>query len=137
MSSETYLIINRLDAERLRRLIEHADDRDLEVAEYLDAEIERGDIVEPEDVPQDVASMNSRISFTDLSHGTQLTRTLVYPQSVAKHEDGLSVFASIGAALLGVRVGDTIKGPLPGGREVELRVDELLYQPERAGEFHR
>lgn len=137
MSSETSLIINRLDAERLQRLIESVDDKDLEVAEYLAAELERGSIVEPEEVPGNVVSMNSRICFTDLGRGMQLTRTLVYPQSDTHHEDSLSVLASIGAALLGVRVGDTIKGPLPGGRTAELRVDELPYQPERAGDLYR
>ena len=42
----------------------------------------------------------------------------------------LSVLAPVGAALLGLRTGDTINWALPGGAAAHLEVLELLYQPE-------
>lgn len=137
MSSRPTIIINRLDAERLQRLIDDADDRDLAVAESLETELERGEVIDPQDIPEDVVSMNSRVQFTDLSRGRQMTRTLVYPHALAATEDGLSVMAPIGAALLGLRIGDVIDWPLPDGSESRLRIDAILWQPERAGQFHR
>lgn len=137
MSSRPAIVINRLDAERLQRLIDDADDRDLAVAERLEAELERGEVIDPQDIPEDVVSMNSRVQFTDLSRGRQMTRTLVYPHALAATEDGLSVMAPIGAALLGLRIGDVIDWPLPDGSESRLRIDAVLWQPERAGELHR
>lgn len=49
----------------------------------------------------------------------------------------LSVMAPVGAALLGLRVGDTIHWELPGGASTHLEVLELEYQPEAAGDFLR
>ncbi|MFD2191024.1 nucleoside diphosphate kinase regulator [Pistricoccus aurantiacus] len=137
MSSRPIITINRLDAERLQRLIDNASDKDMPVAEALEIELERGEVIEPQDIPEDVVSMNSQVQFTDLNRGKQLTRTLVYPHALAGTEDGLSVMAPIGAALLGLRIGDIIDWTLPDGHDTKLRIDAILWQPERAGQFHR
>ena len=137
MSSRPPIIINRLDAERLQRLIDAASDKDRFVADLLEVELERGEVIDPEDIPEDVVSMNSQVQFTDLTRGRQMIRTLVYPHALADTEDGLSVMAPIGASLIGLRIGDTIDWPLPGGGEATLRIDAILWQPEREGQFHR
>lgn len=135
--SRPIIIINRLDAERLQRLIDNANDKDLAVAESLDTELERGEVVEPAEIPGDVVSMNSQVQFSDLKRNKQIVRTLVYPHALAETEDGLSVMAPIGAALLGLRVGDMIDWTLPDGSEAKLRIDAVLWQPEREGQLHR
>ncbi|MDT8879431.1 nucleoside diphosphate kinase regulator [Halomonas saccharevitans] len=137
MTTRPPLIINRLDAERLQRLIDDADDDTLAVAEALEEELARGEVVDPEDVPEDVVSMCSQVQFSDLDRDRQIIRTLVYPHALSTTEDGISVMAPVGAALLGLRIGDTIVWPLPGGRESRLRIDAILWQPEREGQFHR
>lgn len=137
MATRPPIIINRLDAERLQRLIDEADDKDLAVARALEEELARGEVVDPEQIPEDVVSMCSQVQFTDLDRDRQIIRTLVYPHALATTEDGISVMAPVGAALLGLRIGDTIDWPLPGGREVQLRIDAILWQPEREGQFHR
>ncbi len=137
MQSRPPLIINRLDADRLQRLIDEASDKDLFVADALEQELERGEVVDPEEIPEDVVSMNSRVQFTDLTRGRQMIRTLVYPHALATTEDGISVMAPVGAGLIGLRVGDAIDWPLPDGGEVKLRVDAILWQPEREKQFHR
>ena len=137
MATRPPIIINRLDAERLQRLIDEADDKALAVARSLEEELARGEVVDPEQIPEDVVSMCSQVQFTDLDRDRQIIRTLVYPHALAATEDGISVMAPVGAALLGLRIGDTIDWPLPGGREVQLRIDAILWQPEREGQFHR
>ena len=42
---------------------------------------------------------------------------------------------AVGAALLGYRVGDVIEWPVPSGTKT-LRIEEILYQPEAAGDMH-
>lgn len=137
MATRPPIIINRLDAERLQRLIDEADDKDLAVAHSLEEELARGEVVDPEQIPEDVVSMCSQVQFTDLARNRQIIRTLVYPHALADTEDGISVMAPVGAALIGLRIGDTIDWPLPGGREARLRIDAILWQPEREGQFHR
>ncbi|WNK19216.1 nucleoside diphosphate kinase regulator [Halomonas piscis] len=131
------IMINRLDAERLQRLIDDASDKDLDVAELLEAELTRGEVVDPADVPDDIVSMNSQIQFTDLERNRQITRTLVYPHALGSVEDAISVMAPIGAGLIGLRVGDIADWPLPNNGKARLRIDAVLWQPERERQYHR
>ncbi|MFG6179316.1 nucleoside diphosphate kinase regulator [Halomonas sp. THAF12] len=137
MGQRPPIIINRLDAERLQRLIDDATDKDLAVAQLLEEELARGEVLDPENMPDDVVSMNSQVRFSDLSRGRQMIRTLVYPHSLGSVEDGISVMAPIGAALIGLRVGDIIEWPLPNATEARLRIDAIFWQPEREKQFHR
>jgi regulator of nucleoside diphosphate kinase len=63
--------------------------------------------------------------------------TLVYPRDADGSAHKVSVLAPVGSALLGLRVGETIDWPMPGGRSARLQVLAIRYQPEAAGELHR
>jgi len=131
------LIINELDLERLEELLERPDYRQLAAAGSLARELERANVLPPRDMPDDVVTMNSRVRFRDLNDDSIHVRTLVYPQRSDTAADTLSVLAPLGAALLGLSVGQDITWSLPGGGQTRLRVEALLYQPEAAGEYHR
>ena len=51
MGQRPPLIINRLDADRLQRLIDAATEKDQMVAELLQNELSRGEVVDPEEIP--------------------------------------------------------------------------------------
>lgn len=131
------IIINELDAERLDRLLEQPQYAKAPVAEALNAELDRAQMCSPEKMPANVVSMNSRVAFRDLSTQHVHIRTLVYPANLTDSESQLSVMAPVGAALLGLRVGESINWTLPNGNQTHLEVLALHYQPEAAGEFHR
>ncbi|STE08271.1 regulator of nucleoside diphosphate kinase [Escherichia coli] len=82
-----------------------------------------------------LVTMNSRVKFRNLSDGEVRVRTLVYPAKMTDSNTQLSVMAPVGAALLGLRVGDSIHWELPGGVATHLEVLELEYQPEAAGDY--
>ena len=52
------IIINRLDAERLQRLIDSATEKDLMVAQLLEEELARGEVLDPQDIPNDLRTMH-------------------------------------------------------------------------------
>ncbi|WP_323840589.1 nucleoside diphosphate kinase regulator [Photorhabdus africana] len=131
------IIINELDAERLDSLLEQPAFADTSIADALNEELDRAEIVPPAEIPSDVVTMNSRIRFIDLTSNEERVRTLVYPASLQDSSDQLSVMAPLGAALLGLRIGDEISCELPNGEKTRVKVLELLYQPEAAGEYHR
>lgn len=135
--SRPAIIINELDAERLDSLLEKPQYAKTPVAEMLNAELDRAEMCSPEEMPANVVSMNSRVKFRDLISLEEFVRTLVYPANLTNSDQQLSVMAPVGAALLGLRVGDTINWDLPNGNKTHLEVLELQYQPESAGEFHR
>ncbi|EOI5728612.1 nucleoside diphosphate kinase regulator [Cronobacter malonaticus] len=133
--SRPALIINELDAERLDSLLEQPAFARLPVADALNDELDRARMVSPQAMPEDVVTMNSRVKFRDLASGETYERLLVYPQNAGSSPEALSVMAPVGAALLGLRVGDAIRWPLPDGSETHIEVLELIYQPEAAGEY--
>lgn len=134
---EPQLIINELDLERLESLLSQPQYEQLPTAEALSRELERAELVAPQDMPANVVTMNSRVRFRDLNDDSVHERTLVYPQRLDSAEDALSVMAPIGSALLGLSEGQEIDWQLPGGQRTRLRIEKVLYQPEAAGEYHR
>ena len=130
------IVMSSLDWDRLDQLMADPANRRLPVAAALQRELDRARIVEPNEVPPEVVTMNSTIRFMDETSKAESELTLVYP--VAAGAAGtVSVLAPVGSALLGLSVGQTIAWPMPGGRTAQLRVLEVLRQPEAMGEFHR
>lgn len=128
------ITVSRQDFERLRSLVGgEAGERHHRVAEQLETELERARVVAPEEVPGDVVTMNSTVAFVD-QQGVRREVDLVYPEEAAPGR--LSVLSPMGAALLGLSVGDSIEWPLPDGTTTTLEVVEVSYQPEDAGDYH-
>ncbi|MGN6513474.1 MAG: nucleoside diphosphate kinase regulator [Lysobacteraceae bacterium] len=130
------LLLSRLDCERLEALLEGPFAAGLDT-HALAAELERAEVVEPAQVPADVVTMNSVVRVRDEDSGGERELALVYPHEADGSADRVSVLAPVGSALLGLRVGDAIDWPMPGGRSARLRVLSIRYQPEAAGDLHR
>ncbi|WP_242006810.1 nucleoside diphosphate kinase regulator [Aerolutibacter ruishenii] len=130
------LMISRFDCERLEALLETPIARGLDT-QALQAELERAEIVEPAKMPADVITMNSTARFLDENSGEERAMTLVFPRDADGSADKVSILAPVGSALLGLRIGDSIQWPIPGGRTISLRVLSIQYQPEAAGDYTR
>lgn len=128
------IIVSSLDLERLERLLEATPATPTTAA--LQAELDRAEVRAPQDMPPDVVTMNATVRFTVEPGGEPMERTLVYPRDVAGDAGALSVLAPVGSALLGLRVGQRISWPAPSGA-VTVRIEAVVYQPEREGAFHR
>ena len=130
------LLLSRLDCDRIEALLEHPIAQGVDT-EALQAELARADVVEPAQMPGDVITMNSTARFRDETSGDEREITLVYPLDADGSPGKVSILAPVGSALLGLRVGQAIEWPVPGGRTIRLQVLEVRYQPEAAGEYHR
>ncbi|HEX7060393.1 MAG TPA: nucleoside diphosphate kinase regulator [Woeseiaceae bacterium] len=137
MSQTPQIIVSERDAERLEALLEKLPGGSFPGKDALEAELERAELVAPEDVPPDVVTMNSTIRFRVASTDEEFTLRLVYPKDVDESGGTISVLAPVGSALLGLKQGDEIEWPRPGGGKLKVQLVEILYQPERAGEYHR
>jgi regulator of nucleoside diphosphate kinase len=103
--------------------------------DLLEKELYRATLVEPQNIPRDVITMNSKVSVTDIESGEKTTYTLVFPSAANISENKLSILAPLGMALLGYRTDDIVEWRMPSGVR-KLRVDGILYQPEAAGDYH-
>jgi regulator of nucleoside diphosphate kinase len=97
----------------------------------LRRELERAAVVAREAVPPDVATMNSQVRYADETTGVVRTVALVYPRAVRAGRDMVSVLTPLGSALLGLKVGQAIEWDFPDGSRRRLRLEAVLYQPER------
>ncbi|VVD72842.1 elongation factor GreAB [Pandoraea horticolens] len=131
------ITVSTLDLERLEALMAQAPRAALPYVEALETELARASVVDPEQIPADVATMNSVVRYRDLATQQAHRATLVYPQHLASTQSGISVLAPVGSALLGLRVGQSIRWQVPGGHLIELELLGIDYQPEAAGEYHR
>lgn len=137
MQKPPKVIISTVDADRLYALIDTLPADASATRQSLEDELDRAEIVAPQDVPANVVTMNSTVRFRVASSEEQFSMTLVYPKDMDDGSARISVLAPVGSALLGLAEGDTIEWPGPDGGVLQVRIEEVTYQPERAGVFAR
>jgi regulator of nucleoside diphosphate kinase len=126
------------DHHRLKDLIDDYRLRSNEPASSIDSlerEVKRACTVDNNSIPSDVVTMNSKVRLRDMDSGEDEVYTLVYPTMADPDDYRISVLAPVGTAIVGSSVGDLIEWPVPAGIR-RLYVDDILYQPERAGDHH-
>ncbi len=131
------VIITKQDFNRIHRSITDAKARNTikkEEAENLLAELKAAKIVDPAEVEKDVVTMNSIVKIHFQNNKTTMQFQLVYPSEANIKEKKISIFSSVAAALIGYRVGDEIDWLIPSGM-TKIVIDEIVYQPEAAGDF--
>lgn len=135
--NEPSIYITRVDAEKLRNLIskaEHSEYRGSNYLKMLAGELDKAVVVEPRQIPPNVITLNSTVCLTDADTGDEMIYTLVFPEEADMSQGKISILAPIGTGMLGYRVGDTFEWETPGGKRC-IRVKEILYQPEAAGDY--
>lgn len=134
------IYITKTDFEKIKNLIKNLkisrlNSQDGKYLLDLEKEINRAEVVEPKNIPDDIITMNSKIEIKDLDSGEEMVYTLVFPENADISQDKISILAPIGTALIGYKVGDTIEWTVPSGL-IRLKVKKILYQPEAMGDFH-
>lgn len=134
MTNKPSIIVSTLDMDRISTLLEKATQWSAEL-EKLEDELDRATVMASSDMPSDVVTMNSTVCFKFVGSDNSMEKTLVYPDQVRSSED-ISIFAPVGSALLGLSVGQQLTWPMPGGQEKTIEIIDVVYQPERASDFH-
>ncbi|MBN1473144.1 MAG: nucleoside diphosphate kinase regulator [Syntrophaceae bacterium] len=130
--------ITRYDMDRLLELIEGLRSTPKAAKlnlDLLEKELNDGILVDPKNVPEDVITMNSKVEITDTETGEKMTYILVFPSEANISKNKLSILAPLGMALLGYHKGDIIEWAVPSGIR-KLKVEDIIYQPEAAGDYH-
>lgn len=134
---EHTIYITAFDRERLYGIINNHRSASLKMKAQIDRleeELEKAVVVEPQDIPADVVTMNTKLRLRDEQSGEERILILVFPSDADFEKNRLSVLAPVGTALLGYRVGDVIEWEVPSGIKT-FRIIETIYQPEAAGHF--
>lgn len=105
------------------------------VLSELERQLEESQAMRSESIPDDVVTMNSTVHLISETSGARLIRTVVYPEDVELVDDGVSVLDVLGSSLIGREMGDSVEWETPGDRG-PWRITEIVFQPERTGQFH-
>ena len=131
------IIINKNDYTRIYQSINLAKQNNAikkDEAEKLMNELKSAKLVEPKDIPGDVVTMNSIVKIHFQKNKQKMQFKLVYPKDANLKENKISIFSAVASALIGYKVGDEIEWLLPSGM-TKIVIDEIIYQPEAAGDL--
>lgn len=127
------ILITEKDLLRIRHILSFQNSDEFE---NLELELDRAKIITDSDVPSDLITMNSKVKFLNIQDNKEMEITLVYPSEANFSEGKISVLASLGSALIGLRKEQEINWMFPDGKTRTLRILEVLYQPEANQHWH-
>ncbi len=103
------IVLSRSDRTLLERAAIESLLRAPRVAGGLLDELRRARVVADEDLDPDIVRLGARVTFREGADGRPQTTRLVGPDQVVDDAQDTSVLSSIGAALLGLQVGQSIR----------------------------
>ena len=107
----------------------------LGMTDALQRKVERAVPVPTDEIPPDVVTMLSQVRVVDVGTGWRREIAVVYPADADPAAGRVSVLDALGTALFGACIGETIECVTEEGRR-RLRIEEMLYQPERWMRMH-
>lgn len=130
------ITVTQVDYLRLVNLVQNLrEDKRIapENLRFLGNELQRATKVDSRVITPDFVTMNSVIKVCFLSSSKTKDLRLVYPDQADFGKGLISVLSPLGCALLGYRKGDVVTFMAPAG-EQQVRIDDVIYQPEAHGE---
>ena len=119
MNNDANLILSETDFKKISALLVL---NQSDIFELIEEELHRALVVSTEMLPKDVVAMNSTVTFLDMDSNRQSVVELVYPHQVDIEKNKISILSPIGAALIGLRVQQSIHWPMPNGKVKKLKV---------------
>lgn len=134
---ETKDLITINDYQRLSGLIKFAslEKQMPDVIDRLHTKFKTAKMLPQNRILNNVVTMNSRVLLKEISNTREAEVTITYPQDADGREGKISVFSSIGIALLGRQAGDIVSWKTPGGTG-HFEIVKIIYQPEAVGHYY-
>ena len=123
------IYITRHDMERLEIILDAVllrnNNQDENIKKLMD-DLDRADIIDGDNIPDDVVIMNSQVYIMDLDSHEEMTFKLVFPEEANLDDKKVSVLAPVGSAVLGYRTGDTVEWNVPS-RKRRLKIGKVVH----------
>jgi regulator of nucleoside diphosphate kinase len=99
------------------------------VAEMLLDEIDRAEVHSRDELPGNVVTLGSLVTFVDESTNVHRRVQIVLPADADIERGSLSIASQVGAGLIGLSAGQSIDWPCPDGRPRILRIVDVEQNP--------
>ncbi len=123
------IVVSEADYRRLTDLAMAVQNRMPEVADELLSEMDRAEIAATDSVPDNVVQMGSTLRFR-ADDGQERAVTLVFPGDADIAKGRISILTPVGAALIGLREGQSIMWAKRDGERHRLTVLSVEAQAE-------
>ncbi|MBN1497747.1 MAG: GreA/GreB family elongation factor [Spirochaetes bacterium] len=130
-------VFSRYDYERLFDVIRDKDSfpgQEVANIDTLKRDLERSRPVEPREIRPNVVTMNTKFLLKNIGNGKKYVYSLSFPYD-CNDQEKINVLSAMGTQILGSTIGTVIKNNSCG--EQYFIIDEILYQPEAAGDYYR
>lgn len=105
-----------------------------EIVSRLSKELSSAEMLPQAAISGNIITMNSRVVMKDISSEREAELTITYPHDANNRERKVSIFSTIGIALLGKQVGDIVSWKTPAGNS-KFEISKVTYQPEAVGDY--
>lgn len=133
------IILNALDVRRFRDAMEKERPKrraNHETIAQLQAQIDQARILPPEEMPDNIVTMNCVVRVRDTKSGKATTFHLVYPNEADPDLMKISILDPLGLAVIGCEAGSTVVVESPQDRK-SIIIEKIHYQPESVKEYFR
>jgi len=134
LAVSTDIYITNIDRDRIKKILDKMSESNQspdESVKKLGGELGRAIIVDSQQVPREVITMNSKALLQ--LNDEDIEVSLVYPEDADLSAMKLSIFSPVGTAILGYKEGNTVEWEVPSGTS-KIHIKKILYQPEAAGD---
>ena len=92
---------------------------------FLQKVLQYSRVIDTDSLPKDRVTLLSKVEFTNIATGAQMTYTIVSPHEMNLEEGKISCKSPIGSALMDKKPGETVDVPAPAGT-FKIRIDRIL-----------
>ena len=128
-------VMTELDHVRISRLLRRPPAGVLVESGAIEDVIDGAELVSSYEVPPHVVTMYSQVLIADMQTGEQRKLILCYPHDAEPAAGSVSVLSPVGAALLGLSVGQVAHWAGPQGTRASAQIRAVLFQPEESGDY--
>lgn len=119
------IMITQRDLEQIEGLLA-TQTKKPDCVDALEGELARAKVVKSAELPAHVVAIGSTVTFKIVATGAMFTKVLCLPHDAERVENGISVFAPIGAAILGLSEGQQIEWDSPRGQQ-KIEIIEVAH----------
>lgn len=119
------IMISQHDLDQIEGLLATAAKKS-DCVDALEGELARAKVVKSAELPASVVAIGSTVTFKIVATGALFTKVLCLPHEAEQVANGISVFAPIGAAILGLSEGQQIEWDSPRGLQ-KIEIIEVAH----------
>jgi regulator of nucleoside diphosphate kinase len=131
----TKRLVTKYDYERIQKVLSFINPFDYyQSIEKLKQKFKKAKLIDSKKIKPTVITMNSRFRLKNLGNGSKREFVLVFPSDSDPKSNKISIFDDIGAEIFAHEKGEVVR--FNNGEDAYYMIEDIIYQPEAAGDYH-